>query len=171
MYSGQRDQTRLLSVHRGLREVHNFSATIYRSGINYQVDIPENITLEMGERKYIPVRGTVDGNKFRATLIPRKGNRHVLYINSELRRKAGVGVNNTVKVEFEHDPDSREIELPLDVELIFSENPLVLEKFLSISPSHRRELLKYIIAAKREETRLKRIELVAQRMLERLSNK
>lgn len=149
----------------------SFSTIVYRSGHTYQIDIPDDISIEMGLRKYIPVKGQVNKHEFKATLIPRKNNRHVLFLNSEIRRKAKIKDGDSVVITFEYDQESRDISIPEDVELILSESAQVYQTFLQLSPSYRREILKYILMAKREETRLKRIELVAQRMRERFAKR
>lgn len=146
-----------------------FKSILYRSSYNYQIDVPDEISIEMGLRKYIPVKGHANKHEFKATLIPRKYNRHVLFLNSEIRRKAKIKDGDNVDIVIEFDAESREIPIPEDVELIFSESAMVFETFSKLSPSQRRELLKYILMAKREETRLKRIEHVARRMQERMS--
>jgi hypothetical protein len=151
--------------------VFKFTAKIYRFAINYQVDIPPRISVKLGERKHIPVKGFINSTEFRGTLIPRKENRHILYLNTELRKKARVGEHDNVSVEIEFDPESREIPIPEDVEMIFLEHPLVYNTFLKLTPAAKREILQYTLAGKREETRLKRIELMARRMLERAAKK
>ena len=51
-----------------------------------------------------------------------------------------------------------ELEMPVDFEAALGENPAAREAFDSFPPSHRREYIEWIIDAKRDETRKRRIE-------------
>jgi len=67
-----------------------FTATIYKVGINPLVDVPAEVSRAFGIRGYVPVRGRLNGAPIRATLVPSGGGRHRLYINGDMRKQAGV---------------------------------------------------------------------------------
>ncbi len=104
-----------------------------------------------------PVVFTVDGSKeFAATLMPRKNGRHVLFLRSEVRKSANVGIGDAVTVSFDVDPKSREIETPEEVVEALREEDLV-DAFHAIAPGMRRQLLRWYGQAVQDSTREKRI--------------
>jgi uncharacterized protein YdeI (YjbR/CyaY-like superfamily) len=52
--------------------------------------------------------------------------------------------------------------IPDDLEMAFQERPGSKDYFLSLSRSDRRNILYWIVSAKREQTRLKRIQEIAE---------
>jgi hypothetical protein len=75
-----------------------FSAQIYKLGINPCVDVPKNISQAFGKRGYIPVRGTLNGHSIRATLVPKGDGQHRLFINTEMWKQASVDVGDQVQL-------------------------------------------------------------------------
>ena len=148
-----------------------FSAVIHKEAINYVVEVPSAISMQLGNASHIPVRGSADGKPFQSTCARRRGNRYALFLNVEIRKAIGKTAGDSVSVEMEYDPVSRDIPLPEDVEMILAEEHGILEEFLNTSPSYQRELTKYILKAKHENTRLKRIYILVERMRERIAER
>ena len=136
----------------------SFTAQILKEGGNYKVELPQEIRKNFTQKGYVPVRGTVDGIAYTGTLVPRKNDRYVLFIDYNTRRIIGKGEFDEVTVFLEFDPENRDLPIPEDMEMIFSEDPLIIETFLEMSTAHRREIIKLVNSAKRPETRLKYIE-------------
>ena len=134
-----------------------FEAEVYKSGYNYLVDLPTGICEKFNKGGYIPVRGVVKNEPFKSSLAPRQGEKFVMFLNSEIRKKAQISESDFVNIEIECDPESRDIEIAEDVEQILKETQECWQKFISMSPAHRRELLLWIYDAKQIETRLRRI--------------
>jgi hypothetical protein len=65
----------------------SFSAKIFKTGYNYAVKIPLNIQSEFVKSGYIPVRGMLNNELFKSTLIPRKENKYEMFLNAEIRKK------------------------------------------------------------------------------------
>jgi hypothetical protein len=144
-----------------------FQSSIFKEGINYLVAVPEEISMELGKPGYIPVKGFVDHVAFKSTCVPRRGKRHVIFLNSAIRKKIQKTENDGVTLQIEYDHESREIPVPEDIELILAEKSVLLEEFWQLSTAHRNELIRWIQDAKRPETRLKRIEILIQHLHER----
>ena len=102
--------------------------------------------------------GTAAGCVFRTTLVPAGGGRHRLFLNTEVRRAAGVGVGDAVTVAVAPDRESREIEMPADVYRRFRRRRGALAAFRARTPTVRMAILARIIEAKRPETRRRRTE-------------
>jgi len=141
--------------------MYSFSTTIFKEGINYLVEVPVKIIIELDKTGYIPVRGFANTIAFRGTCVPRKGNRHALFLNSAIRNRIRKTEHDIVRIDIEYDPESRDIPVPEDLEMMLSEETGLYEKFLALTPAYRRELINYVLMAKRPETRLKYIRKVA----------
>lgn len=137
--------------------MYAFETEVLKKDIVRFIRIPEKVSIAFNKKGHIPVKGILNNYSFRGTLAPRKNNRHILYLNQEIRAGASIEAGDKVQVSIEYDSKSREMDIPEDLELIMSENRQNLDKFLKMTTSHRNELLKYLASAKRPETRLKRI--------------
>ena len=125
----------------------SFTARIYKVGINPCVDAPAETYAVFQHRGFIPVEGSVNGESYRATLVPLGGGRYRLYLNGEIRKATGTDVGSVIKVKLNRDEASRVMRTPADFAAAFRKT----------TPSHRREILRWIINAKRPETRQSRI--------------
>lgn len=73
-----------------------------RAGAAY-VEVPFDVQEAFGKGDAIPVRATLDGTAFRATIEPMAG-RHVLDVRLEIREAIGKNVGDMVHVVLEPDP-------------------------------------------------------------------
>ncbi len=151
--------------------MYSFSANIYKEGMNYLVEVPVEFSVQLKKSGNIPVRGYANGVNFKGTCVPRKGNHLALFLNSEIRNKIHKTEHDEVNLQIEYDPESRDLPIPEDLEMVLSEENGLFEYFLQITPSHRRELVHYVLAAKRPETRLKYIRRVADLVRDHRSKK
>ena len=138
-------------------KTEQFSATLYKIGINRCVDVPQAISDALGGGKMIPVVATVNGRSFNTTLLPGSGGLHRLYINSDLRRAASADAGERIWISLRRDRDSREIPVPPDVAEALRRSAQARQAFHEITPALRREFLRWVTAAQRPETRAKRI--------------
>ena len=130
-----------------------FRAIIYKVGINRCVDVPpeivRNILGNPGSDPYIPVIGEANGHAFRGTVLPRGR----LYLNTAIRKVAGVDTGNTVELTLALDKDPRDPPMPLEL----AEHREALEL---LPPGQRREILQWMGAAKGKTTRATRVRKV-----------
>lgn len=131
------------------------------------MDVPEAVSRALGGRVHVPVAGTVDGYDIRATLVPRGGGRHRLFLNGALRKAAGVGEGDSVALALTLDTRSREPPVPEDLAGALRKNTGALPAFEALTPAHRRGLLVWINDAKRVETRARRVAQVLDHVLDR----
>ena len=90
-----------------------------------------------------------------------------LIILKAIREKIGKQVDDFVTVTVEHDTTPRKIELPNEVKSLLNKNKTQKDFFNSLSFTNQKEYVKWITDAKREETRLARL----QSMLDKLKTK
>jgi uncharacterized protein YdeI (YjbR/CyaY-like superfamily) len=146
----------------------SFVSTIYKEGMNYVVRVPDSIKTYLNRSGYIPVRGKIDDQAFKGILTPRKNESFVLFVNRDIRTKIKKTEADEIAVSIEFDPESRELSVPEDVELILSENAQLIKEFHRLTPAHRRELILFVEDAKKPETRLKRIQRLVMHIRDRL---
>lgn len=154
-----------------LKMRQRFRAEIYKVGINPCVDVPKEISEAFAKRGYVPVAGTLNGHQIRATLVPKGGGEHRLYLNGEMRKRAGVDVGARVVLNLEIDTQPREIEVPTDLENALKRKKGAFKAFAALTPSKRKEILVWVLDAKTPETRKRRIEKAVDYVSARQPNK
>ena len=96
---------------------YKFNARIYRSGINYVVDVPELITSKLKIIKgYIKVKGTVNNFPFNKSLVPVKNAEHRLFVNLPTLKGAKAKLGDVAKFVLEEDAADVETQYPIPEE-------------------------------------------------------
>lgn len=121
------------------------------------VHVPYDVEKEYGKKNMIPVKVTFDGEPYSGS-IANMGTGPCLIILKAIREKIGKQAGDTVSVTVEHDTAPRKVELPADVKSMLSKNKEEKKYFDSLAFTHQKEYVKWITDAKREETRLARME-------------
>jgi len=116
---------------------------------------PYSASEHFGSKGNIPVCITVDGHKFDHTLLPSK-NGHYLVYNEFIRRAVNKDSGDFVHVILEKDTKKREVIIPGYIEEMLK-NAGVLESFLKQPDYARREQINHIEIAKKEETKINRL--------------
>jgi hypothetical protein len=138
----------------GARRFHGVLEETRRGGT--VVVVPFDVKEAFGTGRP-PVRATINGYTFRTTIAP-MGGRFLLGLNREVRERAGVAAGQRVAVELERDDDPRVVDVPPDLEGAISADRTARETFDGLSYTHRKEYVRWIESAKREETRRRRLE-------------
>ncbi len=157
-----------------------FLATVYRIWMLRYVDVPENVLAALapvngrGTRakrrpaaKYIPVIARVNGRAAPTALLPAGAGRYRMQFNAQLRKAANADVGDLVRVEISLDRKSRELAVPEDLRAALNRHAKARTAFETAPPGFRRQILKWMDSAKGESTRMRRIEVVIDRMVER----
>ncbi|WP_276135271.1 YdeI/OmpD-associated family protein [Polluticoccus soli] len=149
-------------------KTYSFKAIIYKTGINYAVDVPEKISGALeAVRGYIKVKGTINGFAFRTTLVPVKNGPCRLFTNLIMLNGASAWIGDEVKFVIEQDVEVLEIDYPMPPELKkrLKEKKLTAV-FDALTPSRKKEILRYLGFIKTEETLLRNIDKLVTRMEE-----
>jgi hypothetical protein len=133
-----------------------FEGTLERHGSGTVVVVPFDLKKEFGSGRP-PVRATVNGYTFRTTLFT-MGGRALLGLNREVREAAGVDAGAQVSVTLERDKEPRSVAVPPDLAVALERDPAIRNTFNGLSYTHRKEYVRWIEEAKREETRTRRID-------------
>ncbi len=148
--------------------MNSFSGTIIKLGINPCLDVPEKVLSklfkESGKTKGpIPVTGTLNGKPFRQTVVKYKGEWR-LYLNGQMRKDAGIDVGDEGKVKIQFDPNPREVPKHSKFSAALSKDNIAKKAYEKLSPSHQKEILKYLHSSKNPETTARNIEKVIQQL-------
>jgi hypothetical protein len=143
-----------------------FSATVRKVDINPYVKVPDDIVqkLQQAAQKAkgpIPVKGTLQGKSFSATVVKFRGMWR-LYLNTAIRRAARVEVGDKVTIGLRFDKAPRTVPAPREFTRALSKNKRAQAAFLRLAPSRQKEILRYLNSLKRLETLEQNIERVIQ---------
>lgn len=122
------------------------------------IDIPFDVEKTFGGRGRVPVRGTLNGAPYRASVFRMGGDCHFMVVNRKLRESACVRGGETVPVTMERDTAPRVITPPADFARALKSNKEAQATWDKLSYTHQREHVEHIEEAKKPETRERRIE-------------
>jgi hypothetical protein len=133
-----------------------FSAKIFIIGINPYVLLPAAALKELfkqagKDRGAIPVKGTIDGHAFLQNLVKYSG-KWRLYLNTPMRKAAGKDVGDTAVFGLCFDPKPRVTDMPPALQTALDKNKKAKTAFEQLSPSYRKEIMRYINNLKTEES-------------------
>lgn len=126
---------------------------------------PYSPTESFGLKGKIPVSITVDGHKFEHMLLPSK-NGHYLVYNEFIKRAVGKKLGESVYVTLEKDNNKREFITPNYIKDYLIDAG-VLDLFLVRPVYEKREQVQHIELAKKEETKINRINTLIKQLNER----
>jgi uncharacterized protein YdeI (YjbR/CyaY-like superfamily) len=78
-------------------------------------------------------------------------------VNREIREGAGVEAGDTVTVVMERDRAERTVEVPPPLKKELAKNKAAKDRWGALSFSHRKEMARFILGAKQEETGTRRL--------------
>jgi len=135
----------------------SFKTTVFQSGNNTGIVIPDEIVEQLGKGKKPPVKVTINDHTYRNTVAV-YGGQFMIGISAENRNKANVKGGDKITVTLELDTEPREVILPSDFEEALSKNSIAKKFFESLSYSNKRHYVLPVEQAKTTETRQRRIE-------------
>jgi hypothetical protein len=139
-------------------KARRFSAPVYKTGINFAVDVPVEVSEGFKKRGHVPVAGTLNGIPTRSTLVPIGGGRHRLFVNGEIRKKASVGEGDSVEIYLALDEEPRKLPMPPEFREALERNEKAGEAWEKMAPSHRKEILAYLNSLKSPDTLKRNVE-------------
>ncbi|GAA4793767.1 hypothetical protein GCM10023231_22620 [Olivibacter ginsenosidimutans] len=150
-------------------EILKFGNKGEKSGWSY-IEINQHLAeqLKPGFRKSFRVQGRIDHLPIQGLSLTPMGEGHfILALKAALRRALKKEEGDLVQVMLEEDVGFK-INLPEDLEICLSEDPIWLERFLAFPKSHQNYFINWINQAKTEPTRTKRIALTLEAMEKQL---
>ena len=134
----------------------HFTAAIEIIGINPFVFIPDDILAgifeQAGKNKgAIPVRGLINGKPYQQTLV-RYRDFWRLYINTTMLKNSPNRIGETIEVSIGYDPSDRTIAPHPKLLEALDKNLEAKVVFENLTPSLRKEIVRYISLLKTEES-------------------
>lgn len=139
-------------------KTYKFKAKIEASdGGGAYVLFPYGTQTEFGTKGKVPVSATFNGVPYTGSLMTCGGPHHMLGVLKAIREQIGKGPGDIIDVEIQRDDAARSVEVPAAFKKRMKEEGL-LPFFELLSFTHRKEYCRWISDAKKEETRLRRLE-------------
>jgi len=148
--------------------MESFSARIRKIGINPYVLVPapvlKSLFSQAGKDKgAIAVKITLGGNEFIQNLVKYKG-KWRLYLNTPMRKSAGIDVGDIANINILFDPTPRSIPIHSKLKHALEKNKIATAAFGKLSPSRQKEIMRYINALKTDESVERNIKKVIQHL-------
>ncbi len=134
-----------------------FEAVIYRVGQLRCVDVPSAVSVALSADGRTPVRVRVAGACEQSSLVPKRDGGHRLFLAAALRHAAGVDAGDRVELEVQPDAKGGEPDLPDELVTALGRIAGGMEELLSRSPADRRQLVRFIAAARSPQARAGRV--------------
>ena len=120
------------------------------------MEVPADVVETLGGGKRPPVTVTVGGHTYRTTVAP-MGGQYMIPLSAENRAASGLSAGNDVDVVIALDSAPREMKAPDDLAEALHASPEAEAFFESLSFSHKRSYVDWIVSAKKVETRQRRV--------------
>ena len=134
-----------------------FRTVIQKTGKNTTgIEIPPEIVEALGGGKKPLVRITMNGETYRSSVAV-MGGRYMVGVTAANRKQTGVQGGDEVDVRIELDTEPRVYEIPDDLAAALTAKPGAMEAFEASAPSARKEFIRQVNDAKKQETRERRI--------------
>lgn len=150
----------------------HFKAKIYKTGINWCVDVPKRISERLQKEKgYIRIKGQINGFDFKQTLVPVKNKEHRLFVNAGMMKGGETALGKTADFSIEQNFTRliEEYSFPVLLKKILREEKLTRE-FNGLSPARIKDILKYLSYVKKEETMKKNIDKLIRQLHSKSKN-
>ena len=118
---------------------------------------PYDTEKEFATKGRVPIKATFDGVPYTGSLVKYGQPQHMLGLLKSIREQIGKGPGDMIEVTIQKDEEDRVVEIPPAFEKLLQKEGL-LPAFEKLSYTHRKEYCRWITEAKREETRLARLE-------------
>jgi uncharacterized protein YdeI (YjbR/CyaY-like superfamily) len=149
--------------------IKTFNAVLepLRNGLGWVIArIPFDVEKAWPERRRLRVRGEIEGYAFRTSLFAASdGQGHFLLVNKKMQAGAKAATGERVRIRLEPDLEERAVETPPELERALKGDRRLPKWFAGLSESMRHEIGKWVNEPKSAESRQKRAEAMAERLL------
>ena len=130
------------------------------------VRLPFDAVKVSKERNRMRVKGTVNGFSFRTSLFSASdGSGQFLLVNKRMQKGGTVTLGGLAEIILEPDLEERKSILPPELTKFLRQDRELRKFYEALSPSARNDIAKYICAPKSPDSRARRAEHLAERML------
>ena len=122
------------------------------------MEIPSEVPAAFGSRGRTAVKGTLNGYPIRTSIFPTGDGDFFMMVNKAMQKGAGVGEGDKVSVAMELDMEPRVLDVPEVLRTALDRDTDAKAGFDNMPYSHRKEYVDWIVEAKKDETRERRVE-------------
>ena len=121
------------------------------------VNFPFDTVELFGKKGQVKVKVLFDDKvKYRGSLTKMKSDCHLLGLTQEIRKELGKTFGDIINVKLWEDKEERIVIVPDDVQQLLNQNEKAKEFYEKMSYTHKKEYIRWIEEAKKEETRERR---------------
>jgi len=128
-------------------------------------EIPFDVYEAFGQKNMIKVKATFDGVPYRGSIAKMGGPCHILIIRKDIRAQIDKAIGDFVEVTVAKDTEERRVEIPEELQKLLDEHPKAKEFYEGLAFTYRKEYAQWISSAKRETTRISRLEKTLDKLL------
>jgi uncharacterized protein YdeI (YjbR/CyaY-like superfamily) len=129
------------------------------------IRVPLDVAKVWGVRGQLKVKGEINGFAFSSALFPTREGRHFLIVNK--RMQVGAKATPGMKARFRLEPDISPRKFPPPAELLreLRQSKRLQKYHDALNPSTRNEIAKWVSDGKQSETRQRRAQQIAERLM------
>jgi len=128
---------------------------------------PFSVAEEYGTRGRFNVKAIIDGHSFSGTLLPSKNGHYMVY-NKAIKSACKKEIGDSIHVILIPDIEERNLDIPDYILEAFKDNLTVCSKFNQLPYYIKREEINKIEESKKEETKIRRLEKLIQKLSEKV---
>lgn len=127
------------------------------------IEIPFDVEQVYGAKR-VKVKATFDGVEYRGSIVKMGLPYYIIGITKDIRKKIGKKPGDIIEVTIEKDEEERIVEIPMDFKERIELDDNIKEFWNTLSFSMQKKYVVWITSAKKEETRIKRINEAIEKM-------
>jgi uncharacterized protein YdeI (YjbR/CyaY-like superfamily) len=146
----------------------SFDAVLEHSGNSLNwiiIRVPVDVAKVWGKRGQLKVKGEINGFPFRTSLFPTGKGTHFIIVNKKMQQGGKTAPGMKARFRMQPDDSPRVVAPPPELERVLRQSKKLQKFFESLNNSSRREIAKWIQAGKAAETRKRRAEELAERLM------
>lgn len=133
-----------------------FKTTIFQSGNNTGIVVPEKVLNDLGASKRPPVVVTIKGYTYRST-VGAMGGQFLIPLSAEHRKNSGVAGGERLEITLVLDNEPRTVALSAELHAALKKNAKAMHAYERLPPSGKKKVVLMVDSAKTEETRMRRV--------------
>ncbi len=129
--------------------------------------VPFSVEKEYGTKGRFNVQALIDGTLFTGTLLPSR-NGHYMVFSKSIKSVCKKAIGDSIHVVLKPDVQERILNIPEYISDALKINPDVIAKFNELPYYIKREEINKIEESKKEETKIRRLNMLVQRLSENI---
>jgi len=132
------------------------------------IRVPFDVAKTWGVRGQLKVKGEINGFAYRTSLFPNGQGGHFMMVNKKMQAGGKVAPGDKARFRLEPDTEKRQVTTPAELLSVLRQSRTLLKFYESLNYSTRNEIAKWIQEGKQSETRHRRADQMAERLMETL---